>query len=112
MRSVSLREESSWKTFALEGFAYVKSPVASLCFLCSSVRNRVSVTMSVLIFSRAKASASPLACAMVRCQCGEVYEKLNCEKDEESGALDLDERTAGCRLRGVDGGSRKECEWR
>lgn len=30
---------------------YVKSPVASACFTCSSVRKRVSVTISVLIFS-------------------------------------------------------------
>ena len=29
----------------------MKSPVASLCFVCSSVRNLVSVIMSVLIFS-------------------------------------------------------------
>ena len=28
---------------------YVKSPVASLCLLCSSVKKRVRVTMSVLI---------------------------------------------------------------
>ena len=33
------------------GSRYVKSPVASLCLACSSVRNRVSVMMSVLIFS-------------------------------------------------------------
>ena len=33
------------------GRAHVKSPVASLCFACSSVRNRVRVTMSVLIDS-------------------------------------------------------------
>ena len=31
--------------------AYVKSPVASLCLACSSVRNRVKVTMCVLTFS-------------------------------------------------------------
>ena len=30
---------------------HVKSPVASACFTCSSVRNLVSVTMSVLTFS-------------------------------------------------------------
>ena len=30
---------------------YVKSPVASLCFACSSVRNLVRVMMSVWIFS-------------------------------------------------------------
>jgi len=29
----------------------VKSPVASLCLICSSVRNRVRVTMFVFIFS-------------------------------------------------------------
>lgn len=33
------------------GGTYVKSPVASLCFTCSSVRNRVRVTMLVLTFS-------------------------------------------------------------
>ncbi len=31
--------------------AYVKSPVASGCLVCSSVRKRVRVTMSVLILS-------------------------------------------------------------
>jgi hypothetical protein len=31
--------------------AYVKSPVASLCLACSSVRKRVRVTMSVLMDS-------------------------------------------------------------
>lgn len=31
--------------------AYVKSPVASLCLACSSVRKRVRVTMLVLTFS-------------------------------------------------------------
>ncbi len=29
----------------------MKSPVASLCFACSSVKNLVNVTISVLIFS-------------------------------------------------------------
>lgn len=33
------------------GQANVKSPVASLCLACSSVRKRVRVTMSILIFS-------------------------------------------------------------
>ena len=33
------------------GSRYVKSPVASLCFACSSVRNRVKVMMSVLMAS-------------------------------------------------------------
>lgn len=33
------------------GKLYVKSPVASLCLACSSVRKRVRVTMFVLIFS-------------------------------------------------------------
>ena len=41
---------------------YVKSPVASLCFDCSSVRKRVSVTISVLIFSWATGAAPPLFC--------------------------------------------------
>lgn len=39
---------------------HVKSPVASLCFDCSSVRNLVRVTMSVLIFS-----VEPLVAAMM-----------------------------------------------
>jgi len=47
-----------------DGMAYVKSPVASLCFDCSSVRKRVSVTISVLIFSCAAARLSPFAWAI------------------------------------------------
>ena len=39
---------------------YVNSPVASLCLDCSSVRKRVRVTMSVLIFSWATGAISPL----------------------------------------------------
>ena len=42
-------------------FAHVKSPVASLCFVCSSVKNLVSVMISVLIFS---APPGPSACDM------------------------------------------------
>ena len=38
---------------------YVKSPVASLCFVCSSVRKRVRVTISVLIFSWPTGPPSP-----------------------------------------------------
>ena len=38
----------------------VKSPVASLCLVCSSVRNRVRVTMLRLIFSWAMGGISPL----------------------------------------------------
>lgn len=38
----------------------MKSPVASLCLVCSSVRKRVSVTISVLIFSWATGAISPL----------------------------------------------------
>jgi len=37
----------------------VKSPVASLCLICSSVRNRVSVTMLVLTFSITGGVTSP-----------------------------------------------------
>ena len=37
----------------------MKSPVASLCLDCSSVKNRVRVTMSVLIFSWATGGVSP-----------------------------------------------------
>ena len=48
--------------------AYVKSPVASLCLVCSSVRNRVRVTMSVLIFSWATGTISPFVCAMAAAQ--------------------------------------------
>jgi len=43
-----------------EGGVYVKSPVASWCLPCSSVRKRVRVTMSVLIFSLLMGAASPL----------------------------------------------------
>jgi hypothetical protein len=39
--------------------SYVKSPVASLCLICSSVRNRVRVTMLVLIFSMTGGVTSP-----------------------------------------------------
>ena len=38
----------------------MKSPVDSLCFPCSSVRKRVRVTMSVLIFSCPTGGMSPL----------------------------------------------------
>jgi len=51
-----------------EGGADVKSPVASLCLPCSSVRKRVRVTMSVLIFSLDTGAVwplLPLAVAMV-----------------------------------------------
>ena len=44
---------------------YVKSPVASLCFACSSVRNRVRVTMSVFIFSALAGKFPPLV-AMIK----------------------------------------------
>lgn len=40
---------------------YVKSPVASLCFVCSSVKNLVSVTMSVLMLSLPTAPPSPFS---------------------------------------------------
>ena len=43
----------------------MKSPVASLCFVCSSVRNLVSVIISVLIFSEPTALASPLLSSFV-----------------------------------------------
>ena len=44
----------------------VKSPVASLCLLCSSVRNRVNVTMSTFIFSWWRGGASlPFVVAIV-----------------------------------------------
>lgn len=43
----------------------MKSPVASLCFDCSSVRKRVRVTMSVLTFSCATGTLSPFVWAIV-----------------------------------------------
>ena len=43
----------------------MKSPVASLCLDCSSVRKRVRVTMSVLIFSCAKGTASLFVWAII-----------------------------------------------
>ncbi|KAJ8612732.1 hypothetical protein MRB53_037308 [Persea americana] len=39
---------------------HVKSPVASLCFVCSSVKNLVSVMMSVSIFGGASPPSMPL----------------------------------------------------
>ena len=38
---------------------YVKSPVASLTLSCSSVRNRVKVTISVLIEADSEGGISP-----------------------------------------------------
>jgi len=49
--------------------SYVKSPVASLCFACSSVRKRVRVTMSVLIFSGVMGACPPFV-AMVKVEFG------------------------------------------
>jgi hypothetical protein len=48
----------------LHDFTHVKSPVASLCFDCSSVRKRVRVMMSVLIAS-CLFCCSPLVAMMV-----------------------------------------------
>ena len=47
------------------GRQYVKSPVASLCLVCSSVRKRVRVMMSVLIFSWPTGPPSPLVVPFV-----------------------------------------------
>ena len=59
------REDVEWEVRGrLDGWdrmeTNVKSPVASLCLVCSSVRNRVRVTMSRLIFSWATGGISPL----------------------------------------------------
>ena len=57
------KERESGKEIARverKGESYVKSPVASLCLVCSSVRKRVRVTMSVLIFSWPTGPPSPL----------------------------------------------------
>ena len=43
--------------------SHVKSPVASGCFACSSVRNLVKVTMSVLTRSSIAGGRSPLVFA-------------------------------------------------
>lgn len=48
------------------GQTYVKSPVASLCLTCSSLRYLVKVTMSVLIFSCA-AGGGPFDMVLVLC---------------------------------------------
>lgn len=48
-------------------YTYVKSPVASLCFACSSVRNLVRVTISVLIFSVCTPLPLPLLFAAMMC---------------------------------------------
>ena len=46
-----LKRLKSRKEVWKNGHTHVKSPVASLCFACSSVRNLVRVMMSVLICS-------------------------------------------------------------
>lgn len=46
---------------------YVKSPVASLCLVCSSVRNLVRVMMSVLIASWGDESPFPLPAMLRMC---------------------------------------------
>ena len=52
-----MKGESTLYEAAVCKLTYVKSPVASLCLNCSSVRKRVRVTMSVLIFSWATGEA-------------------------------------------------------
>ena len=44
---------------------YVKSPVASLCLACSSVRKRVRVTISVLTFSSWRGAPLPLVVMLI-----------------------------------------------
>lgn len=44
-------ERKEHEDLRMERETYVKSPLASLCLTCSSVRKRVRVTMSVLTFS-------------------------------------------------------------
>jgi hypothetical protein len=51
--SLSFSRSASQVSLLCRLHSYVKSPVASLCFVCSSVKNRVRVMMSVL-------TASPL----------------------------------------------------
>lgn len=46
-----VRDYRGDNTLEIGFVTYVKSPVASVCFTCSSVRKRVSVTISVLTFS-------------------------------------------------------------
>lgn len=46
-----VRDGQNEKALGTGLVTYVKSPVASVCFTCSSVRKRVRVTISVLIFS-------------------------------------------------------------
>ena len=56
---------------------YVKSPVASLCFVCSSVRNLVKVTISVLMLSvPTPVWASPLFCPLVAMLDFDVCEEI------------------------------------
>ena len=49
--ALSSEGEEALRNCYMQRRTYVKSPVASLCLICSSVKKRVSVTISVLIFS-------------------------------------------------------------
>lgn len=81
-----------------EGLAHVKSPVASACLFCSSVKKRVRVTMSVLMCSSwvVLALEDMLRRQNRRRRAGEieVYEELEtgCAPDLRLG---LDRRGAG-----------------
>ena len=82
-----------------DGPACVKSPVASLCLDCSSVRNRVRVTMSVLIFSWATGAASPFAAILNQCfrRLGQSRKaKDNNVSDRCNGGCVVLERRADC----------------
>jgi hypothetical protein len=46
-------------------FAYVKSPVASLYLVCSSVRKRVNVTILVLMVAVSAGGTSPFEAMVV-----------------------------------------------
>ena len=69
------------------GRTYVKSPVASLCFVCSSVRNRVRVMISVLMASRpiGLGSASLPFMEVILCTMGAIV-KLKSEVCECKGS--------------------------
>lgn len=77
-----------WRAPLPVGQTYVKSPDASLCLTCSSFKNRVRVTMSVLMASW-PTPVFPLAEAMSRSRAG----VRRCGREADVGWEDGPERT-------------------
>ncbi len=65
LQRMAKQSERSEAASEQAGQTDVKSPVASLCFDCSSVRKRVRVMISVLIRSLPTAPPSPLLWTLV-----------------------------------------------